>query len=159
MTDSKRQSPKKRITNKLDKQIVSSLIENPNISQVANNLKISRSTIYNRIAQNQTIQECLNTAGITDDYLAAKHKSLIESTRPLYNPKTQEFQDVPDNNARNAAISLAYKVKGHLKENIENQQNIQINIIKYGDKVEGKSENSAIDADFTSSTKQQAVNA
>lgn len=119
---------------KIDKQIMSNLLSGNNITQTAENLDISRQTIYNRLGQNLTIIEALNNAGINTDYLANKAKELLEANRKLYNPKTQEFQDVPDNNARNTAFSTTCKLAGHLRDNVENTQNIQVNIVQYGDK-------------------------
>jgi hypothetical protein len=118
---------------KIDKQIMSNLLSGNNITQTAENLDISRQTIYNRLGQNLTIIEALNNAGINTDYLANKAKELLEAKRPLYNPKTQEFQDVPDNNARNTAFSTTCKLAGHLRDNAENNQNIQVNLINYSD--------------------------
>jgi hypothetical protein len=118
---------------KIDKQIMSNLLSGNNITQTAENLDISRQTIYNRLGQNLTIIEALNNAGINTDYLANKAKELLEAKRPLYNPKTQEFQNVPDNNARNTAFSTTCKLAGHLRDNAENTQNIQVNIVQYGD--------------------------
>jgi hypothetical protein len=83
--------------------------------------------------KNPTIIEALEDTGINSKYLANKAKELLEAKRPLYNPKTQEFQDVPDNNARNTAFSTTCKLAGHLRDNVENTQNIQVNIVQYGD--------------------------
>jgi hypothetical protein len=126
---------------KIDKQIMSSLLNGNNITQTAENLDISRQTIYNRLGHNLTIIEALNNAGINTDYLANKAKELLEANRKLYNPKTQEFEDVPDNNARNTAFSTTCKLAGHLRDNPENTQNIKVNLVYYSDpekvKVEG----------------------
>ena len=120
-------------TDKLDKQIISNLLEGNTITQTSRNLSISPQTIYNRIGKNLTIIEALEDSGITSKYLADKAKELLEAKRPLYNPKTQEFQDVPDNNARNTAFSTTCKLAGHLRDNAENNQNIQVNLINYAD--------------------------
>lgn len=132
----------------IDKAIVNLLAEGKSQTEVAKTLNINRGTVVNHIKQNSSITETLERCGITDEYLANKHKELLESKRKLYNPKTQTFEDVPDNNARNTALSIGYRVRGHLKDNPEQQTNIQINIVKYKDqenaKVEGNTEQGPI---------------
>jgi DNA-binding CsgD family transcriptional regulator len=132
----------------IDKQIVKLISEGKSQTEVAGIVGQSRETINRKLSQNVTIIETLERCGITDEYLANKHKELLESKRKLYNPKTQTFEDVPDNNARNTALSIGYRVRGHLKDNPEQQTNIQINIVKYEDqekaKVEGNTEQGPI---------------
>ena len=140
--------PKKPKLKPIDKQIVKLISEGKSQTEVAGIVGQSRETINRKLSQNVTIIETLERCGITDEYLANKHKELLESKRKLYNPKTQTFEDVPDNNARNTALSIGYRVRGHLKDNPEQQTNIQINIVKYNDhekaKVEGNPEQGPI---------------
>jgi transposase len=117
----------------IDLKITALLAEGKSNSQIAEMLNIGRDTVSRRINKNPTIIEALEATGINSKYLANKAKELLEAKRPLYNPKTQEFQDVPDNNARNTAFSTTCKLAGHLRDNVENTQNIQVNIVQYGD--------------------------
>jgi IS30 family transposase len=117
----------------LDKKITLLLAEGLNISETAEKLDINRNTVSRHIKQNVAISQTLELVGITDKYLAEKTKEQIEANKKLYHPKTQEYIDVPDNQSRISAISLAYKVKGHLKENTTPDQNIVVNLVNYND--------------------------
>jgi hypothetical protein len=129
----------------IDTKITALLLDGKNNTQIAETLGISRNTITRRLEQNETILEALQLAGITNNYLANKAKELLEAKRKLYNPKTQEFEDVPDNNARNTAFSTTCKLAGHLRDNPENTQNIQVNIVQYGSKSVDNSEITTVD--------------
>jgi hypothetical protein len=132
----------------IDKRIIDLTLQGKTQTEVAKIVGQTREHINHKLLHNLTITETLDKIGITDEYLANKHKELLESKRKLYNPKTQTFEDVPDNNARNTALSIGYRVRGHLKDNPEQQTNIQINLVKYNDhekaKVEGNPEQGPI---------------
>jgi hypothetical protein len=118
------------------KQISKMMIEGKKRQEICETMNISPATFHRELIKNETILQTLDKAGITDEYLAQKHRELLESQRKLYNPKTQTFEDVPDNNARNTALSIGYRVRGHLKDNPENNTAIQINLVKYSPEVQ-----------------------
>jgi phage terminase small subunit len=90
------------------------------------------------------LDKVLTKSGLSDHYLAHKHKQLIESVKVIgylhhykqgdkgglekLGPEevvSNEFIEVPDTQAMAKGIELAYKLKGHLKDKVEHSGEVK----------------------------------
>lgn len=141
----KQKKVKSRRTTSRERQVIKAIAEGKTIREAAEITGLNENYISGQMIRKPKIAEAItklmDKAGLSDEEIVGHHRRLIEAKRKLYDPKEQTYIDVDDNQTQSAMVSLAYKVKGHLKESGDNStQNIQINLVRFGDetaKVEG----------------------
>jgi phage terminase small subunit len=90
--------------------------------------KRSAHSIATEILRKPAIQETycaiLEKAGLSDEYIAGKHKEIVDATKPVSlmhadDPTRQTTIDIPDHMSRAKGIDMYYKVRGKYVEKKE----------------------------------------
>ena len=116
-----------------------------NQSRLAKREGVSQAAIHDRLSKapvQKTLIALANKMGLSDRRLVKKHNQLLDAKRTqscdVYiqnengkykvNENSNDFIEVDDNQAQANALKLAYQIKGHLKDNIDQSQHIHLTI-------------------------------
>jgi hypothetical protein len=125
------------------KALAKEIIENPSSTMKDAMIKVGYSentaVAPSQITESKGFQELMNTY-LDDDETLAVHKEQLHATKVISarngkdaSAETDDFIDVPDNQARLKAIELAYRIKGKLKDglNVEGDLNMNVTIVRH----------------------------
>ncbi len=131
----KHHAPKDRATAALRRRLlVKGLLQGENLKDIAISTGLSPKTAGDQACQilaepktQASFIQCMEKAGLTDNFLAEKTKSLINARKTLFFQKdgvVTDEREVEALETQRKTLELATKLKGHLKERSEGDINI-----------------------------------
>jgi len=131
----KHHAPKTRILSKLRRhKLIEACLDGKDLKSIAISTGLSPQTANSQASQilaepkiQATFIRCMEQEGISDNFLAAKTKALLDAQKTEYAQKDGIFTDeriVPALETQRKTLELATKLKGHLKEQSAGDINI-----------------------------------
>jgi hypothetical protein len=102
-----------------DRRALGALAQGASVAQAAATANMSPASLRNKLSRGalrQKFLDILQAAGLTDQFIAAKFKALMDASTVRWNPETKGWDVFTDNTTQLGAVKAVAEIKGHYPE-------------------------------------------